>query len=125
MAQNLARLRAVRQLTVIGLADRLKALGHPILSTAITKIEMGQRRVTADDLMALAVALEVNLSALALPPTTDGWAEITAAGAIRAEDAWKWADGVQPLRLPDDDDGSVWNDFQLRARPEGRRKFRA
>jgi transcriptional regulator with XRE-family HTH domain len=125
VAQNVARLRGARQLTVIGLAKRLSDLGHPILSTAITKIELGQRRVTTDDLVALAVALEVNLSALILPLTTSGLIEITGAGAVPGDDAWNWADGVQPLNLPPDDDGSAWNDFQLQGRPVGRRRFRA
>lgn len=124
VAQNLARLRSARQLTVIGLADRLKTLGHPILSTAITKIEMGQRRVTVDDLTALAVALGVNLTALVLPPTIDGETEITAAGVVDNLDAWLWADGSRPLQLPSGDDGSAAADFQLHARPPKRRAFR-
>jgi transcriptional regulator with XRE-family HTH domain len=125
IAANVARIRNARGLTVIGLANALADAGHPMPHTGITKIEMGQRRVTAEDLVALAVVLRVNVSALLLPPTTDGETEIVAAGSVPAEEAWRWADGERPLAVPSDDDGSAWNEFQLQARPVGRRNFRA
>lgn len=119
VARNVARLRNARGLTVIGLAQALRAAGHPMPATGITKIELEQRRVTVEDLVALAVVLNANVSALLLPPTTDGETEIAAAGTVHAEAAWKWADGEQPLVAADDESTALA--FQLHARPSGRR----
>ena len=61
-------------------------LGRPILPSGITKIEQGKRRVDVDDLVALAVALEVTPTRLLLgPPPTDGTAEDPA-----HEEVWEW-----------------------------------
>jgi hypothetical protein len=43
--------------------------------------------------------------------------------ALPASEFWDWLDGLRPLLRPETDDGSARADFQLHARPEGRRKF--
>ena len=58
MAANLRRMRRERELTTAALSQRLAEIGHPIAATGITKIEMGDRRVDVDDLVALAAALD-------------------------------------------------------------------
>lgn len=119
IAANVARIRKARGLTVIGLAEALKAAGHPMPATGITKIELERRRVTAEDLVALAIVLGVNVSALLLPPTLEGNTEVVAAGEVTAREAWRWADGLQPLLNADDEKTHLR--FQLHARPTGPR----
>jgi hypothetical protein len=45
----------------------MAAAGRPILPSGLSKIEQGQRAVDVDDLVALAIALQVNPNALLLP----------------------------------------------------------
>ncbi len=65
-ADNVRQLRERRRLTVRQLSDRLTKLGRPVLPSGIVKIEKGDRRVDADDLVALALALGVTPNRLLL-----------------------------------------------------------
>jgi hypothetical protein len=115
VAKQVARLRG--RVPVREFSARLTALGRPILPSGITKIEQGQRRIDVDDLVALAVALEVTPIRLLLgpPPPSEGgskpdvddlW-EINEHGAaylrllpnlgMEVWDAWAWALGESPL----------------------------
>jgi transcriptional regulator with XRE-family HTH domain len=119
--QNIKRAREARGLSYAALSRMLAEAGRPIPTLGLSRIEEGQRRVDADDLVALAVALRVNPSALLLPPTVEGDADLTGRGTVPAVDAWDWADGNRPLVNPRDDDGTAGLDFLLHARPVGRR----
>ncbi|MFP3967152.1 helix-turn-helix transcriptional regulator [Actinomadura fulvescens] len=129
VAWNVRRLRAMRNLSTTQLANRLTEAGRPILANAITKIEAGSRRVDVDDLVALAVVLGVNPSALLFPPDDDDTSMgVTGAGRFRAEVIWDWADGRAPLRerdfIPDEHElRETFTRFQLDARPPGRRTY--
>jgi 8-oxo-dGTP pyrophosphatase MutT (NUDIX family)/transcriptional regulator with XRE-family HTH domain len=97
---NLKELREVRGLNYKQLSERLTALGRPIPTLGLSRIERGDRRVDADDLVALALALEVNPSALLLPRNTHPRDMIELASDRQPElasDAWAWADGSRPL----------------------------
>jgi transcriptional regulator with XRE-family HTH domain len=124
VSENVKRLMAARGLTYEGLSRELGKIGRPILATGVLKIVNGARRVDVDDLMALAVALRVNPSTLLLPPTTqvDERYDLTGATGIPAHQVWDWADGKAPLVDPDGDESDL--DFQLHARPRGRRSMR-
>jgi Cro/C1-type HTH DNA-binding domain len=124
VASNIQRVMRARGLTYEGLSRALADVGRPILATGLVKIVNGTRRVDADDLMALAVALRVNPSTLLLPSTagSDGTYDITGAAGVDAHVAWDWADGRSPLFDPDGDESDL--DFQLHARPTGRRSMR-
>jgi transcriptional regulator with XRE-family HTH domain len=124
VAANVARLRAALGMSTYKLSDILASLGRPIAASAITRIEGGHRRVDTDDLMALAVALDVPPSALLLPPTAEGELALTASYSTAATQAWDWAEGKQPLHVPPGDDGEYWNAFEARAKPPGRRQYR-
>lgn len=123
VAANLKRLRG--RMPVREFSTRLAEVGRPILPSGITKIEQGLRRVDADDLVALAVALGVNPSALLLPPQA-GEDEVPLTSTVRAPAwaAWQWADGYAPLptRSADDDEDphntpDEWSEFLRAARP--------
>lgn len=130
VAANVKRLRKARGWSLRVLSEQLSAVGRGLSQDAINKIENGSeqgtgkqiRRVDVDDLVALAVVFEVNPSTLLLPDTTSGETEVTGvAGPVPAEDAWKWADGKRPLRIPEGDDGTAILDFTRWARPQGLR----
>ncbi|MDG9706618.1 helix-turn-helix domain-containing protein, partial [Streptomyces sp. DH37] len=54
VATNIARLRKVRGLTTRQLSGELERNGRYIPASGITRMEKGDRQVTADDLVALA-----------------------------------------------------------------------
>jgi len=99
--RNLLRLRRQRGLSAAELARRLADLGQPILDTGIIKIEKGDRRVDVDDLVALAVALNVTPNALLLPevvlPAGAAIVALTPQQDGRMKDLWAWATGEIPL----------------------------
>jgi transcriptional regulator with XRE-family HTH domain len=122
VAANLNRVRTARGISLRDLAKRINGVKLP--ADALTNIENERRRVNADELTALAVALGVNVSALILPPTDEHTAtvEITGAGNVPASRAWDWADGHHPITLnPNGDDETEQAHFELHARPPERR----
>ncbi|MFF5009634.1 helix-turn-helix domain-containing protein [Streptomyces phaeochromogenes] len=125
LAKNLKTLRLSLPLTTEQLAMRVSAYGRPMRANTITKIEKEQRRVDVDDLVALALALETRPDALLLPPTIamDNL-ELVEGKTVTAFSAWRWANGDQPLDVPEGDDGTAHNAFQMRAQPLGLRGYR-
>ncbi|WP_327144366.1 DEAD/DEAH box helicase family protein [Nocardia sp. NBC_01327] len=105
------RLRELRQshgLTLNQLADRLTELGRPIDLSALAKIEKGQRRVDVDDLVALALALDVSPNWLLLPDSaSSNRVEITAAYGTSGTEAWLWALRDQPVNLKNSSERTV------------------
>lgn len=124
LATNVKTLRSSLALTTEQLAERVAALGRPMRANTITKIEKGQRRVDADDLVTLAIALETRPDALLLPPTIAGEITLSEAKSVPALHAWQWANGKQPLERPADDDGRTYHAFQARAQPPGLGEYR-
>lgn len=90
-----------------------------MLSTTISKIERGERRVDTDDLIALAIALRVSPLTLLLPwaDTPGESAELTGSGPTTVAAAWAWADGRQPLAASATDPHGDAIRFQLDSRP--------
>lgn len=135
VADNIRRLREARGMSLRALSAELKKAGRTLSADALNKIENGRtlppdadtprqiRRVDSDDLMALAVVLKVNPSALLLPHTTESSIELTGGGTVDAKTVWRWADGKRPLRIPEEDDGTERVDFQRWARPAGLRDY--
>jgi transcriptional regulator with XRE-family HTH domain len=113
--ENIRQLRQARGLSYARLSAKLAELDRPIAVLGLRRIENGKRRVDADDLVALALALNVTPPALLLPRSVaagDEQVALTPAVACTAEDAWLWAGGQWQLRDHDLDD------FLLHARPE-------
>jgi transcriptional regulator with XRE-family HTH domain len=59
LAANIQRLRKRSGLTFAELSARTEKIGQPIAVLGLRRIERGERRVDFDDLLALAIALEV------------------------------------------------------------------
>ena len=60
VAARVSQMRSSRGLTFAALSKRLGDAGHPIPALGLRRIEAGARNVSADDLMALAAALEIS-----------------------------------------------------------------
>ncbi|MEU2584521.1 helix-turn-helix transcriptional regulator [Streptomyces avermitilis] len=120
VAANVLRFRTDRGLSTTRLSATLKELGHSIPATGITRIEKGERRVDSDDLVALALALNVSPVALLLPPTEDSQSpvELTDKVTLPADAAWKWADGEAPHAPSERDRYGQILRFRLDSRPE-------
>ncbi|MFJ6846404.1 helix-turn-helix domain-containing protein [Streptomyces griseoluteus] len=126
VAANIARLRERRALTTRQLSGELERAGRSIPASGITRMEKGERVVTADELVALAVIFGVSPSALLLPlkdAPTDV-VEVTGAGEVSAEDAWDWADGLRPLSFSEGDEDTQMLEYDLYSRPSRRRRAR-
>jgi transcriptional regulator with XRE-family HTH domain len=102
VARNLTRLRADQNLTYTQLSDRLKEqCNWSINAVGIRRIEELQRRVTVDDLVALALALGVSPITLLMPDTKseDQLVKITGSkGRVPATTLWDWLQAEEPLR---------------------------
>ncbi len=122
---NLKELRKAAGLTLDQLADRMADVGRPVLPSGLSKIEQGDRRVDVDDLVALAVALGVNVNRLLLSDVAEDEAlALTPEIGHPAWAVWQWADGFYPLptRPADDADdpyntSAEYEEFQRLARP--------
>jgi transcriptional regulator with XRE-family HTH domain len=113
---NVARLRGRMQYKE--LSERLGAVGRPIPPLGLRRIEAGERRVDADDLMALAVVLGVPPNSLLLPhwdPAPEPAA--TAAGESNFRNLWLWADGEMPLSGKSDETAAESAQRSSLARP--------
>jgi transcriptional regulator with XRE-family HTH domain len=83
VAASVERLRKARHLSLRGLSERLGGGGHPMLPSAVHALVQGKRKVTADDLMALAAVLEVTPADL-LACSSDAEAAAASHLAMRA-----------------------------------------
>ena len=101
VAENVKRIREFKRLTYTDLSRRVGELGRTIPPLAIRRIEESARRVDVDDLMALAVALDVNPNALLFPDDNsrnDVSVKVTAApDEVTGEAIWEWAQGFRVL----------------------------
>ncbi|MFE5793554.1 helix-turn-helix domain-containing protein [Streptomyces sp. NPDC056503] len=111
VAANVKRLRAGRGLTLRALSTALKEHGRALSADALNKIENGAepsdrgvRRVDVDDLMALAVVLNVSPLTLLLPYDAREQTDVTGAGTVEGVRAWEWALAKRPLSYPADAD---------------------
>jgi transcriptional regulator with XRE-family HTH domain len=112
VALNIGRLRKASGLTLAELSERLTETGHPISLSAISKIENVNRSVDTDDLVALAIALNVSPLALLMPAPDRSWEASAVTGATTsAERLWRWATGETPLH------GQDQRGFQARSLP--------
>lgn len=98
--KNIRVIRDKRGISGPELSEKLTELHRPIPPLGIHRIESGTRRVDVDDLVAIALALNVSPLALLLP--TEAAAVLTDGDQYSAEQIWNWATGRQPLFATDD-----------------------
>lgn len=116
VAANVRRLRTAQNLSYTQLSDRL--VDWSISPVAIRRVEDEERRVDVDDLVALAVALDVSPLTL-LTPVADTPEQIVSATSqadVAAVDLWMWMRTELPVRKTAAD--VMENlEFQWRAKP--------
>ena len=90
---NVKAARARRDLTVRELSSRLQALGQPIAPPELSRLESGLRRIHMDELLALALALNVRVpDLLDEPDAGPGEAvNLTRESSMEAEQYRRWA----------------------------------
>lgn len=138
VAANVERIRRARQLHQKDLSAKLREVGRPTLPTVISKIERGERRVDVDDLVALALALNVSPAALLLPPDwSDDPVALTTQVSLPSKVAWQWVEGRAPASnfgeedvavLEDEDEAEAdyWrqrDEYEALTHPPARRRF--
>ena len=94
VAHNVERLRKALGMNFTQLSEALQSRASwSINAVGIRRIESGERRVTTDDLMALAVALGVSPVTLLMPNTTHADDKVSATGLVEAKTSrvvWEW-----------------------------------
>lgn len=91
-AARIAEVRAARGLTYQGLSDRLRDAHWSIPELGLRRIEAQARRVTVDDLMAIAAALNVSPLELLIPTATTSLPLPTGVPeSLSLDEAWEWA----------------------------------
>jgi transcriptional regulator with XRE-family HTH domain len=118
VADNVKELRTERRLKLDDLADRLAELGRPILKTGLSKLETGARRVDVDDLLALALVLDVTPNRLLLTADAgDETVELVPDMQVPAASAWAWACGDELIvhgYAGDDPKDARWSSIRPR-----------
>lgn len=100
---NIARIRDEQRLTLRQLADRMSTGDRPLAHNTLSEIERGARRCDVDDLVAIAVALDVSPTALLRPASRDdAMVSGTGTGSLSARDYSAFLDGYRSPTRPGD-----------------------
>lgn len=97
---NIARVRREQRLTLRDVADRLAETNRPLAHNTISEIERGARRVDVDDLVAIAIALDVSPNTLLTPWGQDNElvVKLTGARPQSLRDFTSFLEGMRSLR---------------------------
>lgn len=100
VSRAIAARRGELNLTLLQLSTRLSTLGHSLSIDQLSRLENGHRRVTLDDLVPLAIALEVTPSFLLAGGFGDvGTVMVTEALPATAGDFALWLTGLEPMLI--------------------------
>lgn len=98
VADNVAAVRESARLQQRELAERMSERGRPMQASVISKIEKRDRRVDVDDLVTLALALDVTPNRLLLDHQADEHTVmLTPSCSCTSRASWNWATGRAPL----------------------------
>lgn len=99
LAANIRAVRKHRAYDLKAVSEWLTEMGRPININGLSKIENGQRRVDADDLIAIALVLDVTPDRLLIGPDSgDEEVVLTPTFGAAARRVWKWVVGETSLR---------------------------
>lgn len=99
---NIRQIRDAQGISGPELSERMGRFGRPIPPLGIHRIESGQRRVDVDDLVVLAIALNVSPASLLMPDlsTADKGDLVPVSGfpkPITASAVWRWLMALAPI----------------------------
>lgn len=100
IARRMRELRERKGWTQTQLAERITELGFPVHQTWVAKCERldsGRRKITTEQAMLIAAALEVSPTALLLPPETDATVSIAPNMEVPTAYVRGWFKGLAPL----------------------------
>lgn len=116
VAERLAHYRNARNLSYQALSQRLDELEWSIPELGLRRIEARARRVTVDDVLAIAAALDVSPLQLLLPDRDSEGRSTGVPADVNAAEVWAWAEGATTLnaeaRL------SYWNGIAISLREQ-------
>ena len=95
VTRTVRHFREERRLSYAELSRQLSQLGREIPPLGLRRLESGDRKVDVDDLVALALALEVSPLVLLLP--VEASALVPQGPKYDAEAIWQWASGSKAL----------------------------
>ncbi|MFI5883412.1 helix-turn-helix domain-containing protein [Streptomyces sp. NPDC051554] len=123
VAAHVARVRTRKGWDQKQLSERLAAIGRPMSPSVISKIEQGDRRIDVDDLVALAVALQVYVGGLLLPldDSPESIIDLAPGHSVPADVAWAWLRCERPLEFTEPRDFESELEAELFSLPPGRR----
>jgi transcriptional regulator with XRE-family HTH domain len=109
------RARLMRNLKPVQVARRMAALGYPWHPQTVANVESGRRRIPADELLGLALTLNVSVPELLAPPdpTVQRPETVTlpAGGQVLASVVQAWAHGRNERWVQwNEDDSPSWPD---------------
>ncbi|WP_086006460.1 helix-turn-helix domain-containing protein [Nocardia araoensis] len=117
VAANVQKMREQSNLSYAELSRRLQAIGRTIPTLGLRKIESRERRIDADDLVALAAALEVSPLTLLMPESADRSDQVrTTAHSDTAVRIFQWLRGDALPGAYDDPQRQF--SFMIRSRPK-------
>lgn len=103
VADRVRSIRQARRMDLAALSDSLDLVGWSIPVAALSRLENGKRRIDVDDLLALAVALDVSPLELIFPAHAN---ELDVIGTalpteLITEEVWAWGrESVKSLKRP-------------------------
>jgi transcriptional regulator with XRE-family HTH domain len=105
VGRNISGARGQRQLTQTSVAVRMRALGFDWHQQTVASVEKGRRRVTAEEIFGLALALETTMPTLLRPTDPDVDVVLPSGVSLAA---------VSVLRLSGPGQGRGFNDKAVR-----------
>lgn len=102
VARNVKRLRTRQGMSQQALVGKLGELGYPLDRSAVARMERpGNRKVSVDDLVALAVVLNTSPINLLTPSGPDDVVAVTPKTEITGRQMRRWCRGWEPLDAQD------------------------
>jgi transcriptional regulator with XRE-family HTH domain len=138
VAENVKLLREAQNMNYTQLSDRLKAVADwSINAVGIRRIEDKERRVTPDDLVALALAFRVSPITLLMPISDHPDSPVAVTGVrdveLSAARVWDWLRAEEPLVSERDYDWMAfnaaswpdWDEFRMLEKFRGQKRPQA
>jgi transcriptional regulator with XRE-family HTH domain len=100
LRRNFRAARAAADLSQADVGERMRSLGHASwLRQTMSTVEKGKRRITAEEVFALAYALDTSIARLIRPTEEDGWISFPSGMAVHITSVVGLARGVNDTAI--------------------------